>query len=205
MKRSLQWKLIMIMMLLVTAVISLVGIYLINSVGSFYENSFYDEMNSVFTLTFIDNLASAGKGENGAADIEELITAYSARLGLSSDRTFLLLDGQTGDYIAGSGSSGYEKTPNILTAISGEVGQRSNRLRTYYDVAVPIACADGSSYIVYIRDNKTSVDDLQWMLFSIILQALLFGFIISMVLSIILSKAISQPIERLTESARAVA
>lgn len=205
MKKSLQWKLIMIMILLVAAVISIVGIYLINSVGSFYENSFYDQMNAVFTHSFIDNLGAAGEGQNGTAGIEELITAYSARLGLSSDRTFLLLDGKTGAFLAGSGPSDYEKTPNILRALSGEVGQRSNRFRTYYDVAVPITSEDGHSYIVYIRDNKSNVDELQWMLFSIILQALLFGFIISMVLSVILSKAISRPIERLTESARAVA
>jgi len=69
---------------------------------------------------------------------------------------------------------------------------------------VPVTYSDGC-YIIYIKDNKESVSELQQMLLSAVLQALLFGLAIAVLLSVMLAKTISRPIENLTRSAKLVA
>jgi len=72
------------------------------------------------------------------------------------------------------------------------------------DVAVPVQRVEGR-YIVYIRDDRSTVQALNNELITLILEALLFGLIISVLLSFLLSKTLITPIERLTEGAERVA
>ena len=57
------------------------------------------------------------------------------------------------------------------------------------DAAIPISGGE-NSYIIYIYDNRSTVNDLNGKLFLIILQALLVGLLISVLLSFLLSKTI---------------
>ncbi len=205
MVRSLQWKLIMVMMLMMMTVMAIVGVYLVNSLESYHENEFYEKMTSVFTTEFIESMQARASGEEAGQRLYDYVSAYSVRLGLSSGRVFSLLSGSDGSLIATTGElSGVARTPNIIAAINGEVGMDSSSFSGYFDLALPIKGESGD-YIVYIRDDRESLASLQWMIFSILLQALLFGLAIAVVLSIVLSKAISRPLERLTESAQSVA
>ncbi len=72
------------------------------------------------------------------------------------------------------------------------------------DVAIPIQ-RGGSDYIIYILDNKATVSNLNDQLFLLIMEALLFGLVISVLLSFLLSKTMVTPIQRLTEGAMRVA
>ena len=72
------------------------------------------------------------------------------------------------------------------------------------DVAIPISGGD-NSYIIYIRDNRSTVSSLNSELLIIILQALLVGLLISVLLSFLLSKTMINPIEKLTEGAERIA
>ena len=72
------------------------------------------------------------------------------------------------------------------------------------DVAVPIEGNKGD-YIVYIKDNKSTVTRLSSVLFGIIARALLIGLIISVLLSLLLAKAMVTPIQNLTRAAERVA
>ena len=51
--RSLRMKLIMIMVLLILALMTVVGSFLINGVGNFYINEFYVQMGQTFSQDFI--------------------------------------------------------------------------------------------------------------------------------------------------------
>ena len=204
--RSLQWKLVMILVLLVITVMVLVGTYLLSGVSGFYEQMFYTEMNQVFTPDFLDTVIRTGAGEGGVARVAEYVQAHSARLGLTENRTFTLFDGE-GNYITGSGitsGSFVDYSPNLIAAMNGQIGSESNRMAPYYDLAIPVTAGE-NHMILYVRDNKASVSELQWMLLGIIGQALLMGLILSILLSILLSKTISRPIEDLTRGAKAVA
>ena len=80
------------------------------------------------------------------------------------------------------------------------MGAESDITANYMDVAIPIAGGE-NAYIIYIYDNRSTVNDLNSQLFMIIVQALLVGLLISVLLSFLLSKTMIIPIERLTEGA----
>ena len=62
-----------------------------------------------------------------------------------------------------------------------------------------------SRYIIYVRDDGTNAAALNSELMTLIVEALVFGLIISVLLSFLLSKTLITPIERLTEGAERVA
>ena len=72
------------------------------------------------------------------------------------------------------------------------------------DVAVPLE-RGGAGYIIYVRDDRTTVQALNSELITLIVEALVFGLVISVLLSFLLSKTLITPIERLTEGAERVA
>ena len=61
------------------------------------------------------------------------------------------------------------------------------------------------SCIIYIKDTMDEMQKFTWMLFAIILQALMFGLLFAIVLAFFLSKAITSPIQSLTRSAKLIA
>ncbi len=63
-----------------------------------------------------------------------------------------------------------------------------------------------SRYIIYIYDNRQTVTELNASTLQlIIVEALVFGLVISVLLSFLLSKTMITPIERLTDGAKRVA
>lgn len=202
--KNLHMKLVAILVLLVISVMSVVGTFLINSVTSFYINEFSNQVALVFTTDFIKELNQNAKSDASIESIHEILTAYSSAIGIDSYRNFYILDKKNGEYIAGSNEElgrGIIKTPNIISAISGGVGDATSNIASYMDVAIPIS----DSYIVYIKDTKQEIHDLTWILFTIIIQAMMFGLIIAVFLSFLLSKTMTIPIENLTKSAKLVA
>ncbi len=210
--RSLHMKLVLIMVLLIISLMTVVGAFLINSVVSFYLNDFYQQMHQIFydDVEFVRDLTQATEGEeDGVRMLQEVLSANMGALGVDGrNRNYYILDGTTGAYLAGSddGSGGeLEPTPNLLTALStGESGSASDVTASYMDVAVPIT-RGGISYIIYIRDNRQTVQDLNNELVTLIIQALVFGLVISVLLSFLLAKTMITPIERLTDGAKRVA
>ncbi len=219
--RSLHMKLVLIMLLLITSLMTIVGAFLMTSITGFYIEEFYQQMNDVFGETnpsnaaFVESLRREAGEENGAVRLQDMIEAKAGALGLNwRTRNYYILDGYTGTYLAGSDDesvfSSLQTTPNLLTARSSiaegteVVGARSDLTANYMDVAIPIIGGD-NAYIIYIYDNRDTVSELNSQLFLIIVQALLVGLLISVLLSFLLSKTMITPIERLTEGAERVA
>ena len=72
--RSLHMKLTLILLLLITSLMAVVGTFLTTSVSSFFIDSFYQQMDSVFGAgsDFYPTLC-AGAEEGGAARLQELV------------------------------------------------------------------------------------------------------------------------------------
>lgn len=223
--RSLHMKLVLIMLLLITSLMAVVGAFLMTSVTGFYINDFYQQVNRVFgsgqpdAEDFYRGLTS--KAQSGldrtetAIELVDMVEAKAGDLGLNaSTRTYYILDGRTGDYLAGSRDAdsfyALPASPNLLAARAWiaqgqtKVGDQSDITASYMDVAIPVIGGD-DSFIIYIYDNRDTVSALNSQLFLIIIQALLVGLLISVLLSFLLSKTMITPIERLTEGAERVA
>ena len=206
-------KLVMIMVLLILSLMTVVGTFLINSVMAFYLEEFYTQMSRVFdqNQALSRNLETeVTSDEDGAQAILSIMEAYYGDLGLDSrSRTLYILDGETGDYLTGTDEEegrGLEyDSPNLTRAlVEREEGTEANIAADYMDVALPITRGD-NQYVIYILDNKATVNSLISQIFGLILESLVFGLIISILLSFLLSKTMIIPIQRLTEGAMRVA
>lgn len=209
--RSLHMKLVLIMLLLITSLMAVVGAFLMTSVTNFYIDDFYSQMGETFgesNVDFVNSLRAEAAQEGGVAVMQSMLETYSGPLGIDSrSRNYYILDAASGECLAASDELGGEKleqTANLLTARNGQVGDESDIAAGYMDVAIPISGGD-NSYIIYIRDNRSTVSSLNSELLIIILQALLVGLLISVLLSFLLSKTMINPIEKLTEGAERVA
>lgn len=167
-------------------------------------------MSEVFgesNAAFVSSLREEAAQEDGAARLQTMLEAYSGTLSIDSrNRNYYVLDGRSGEVLASSNEDGQllEQTENILTARNGEVGDHSDLAASYMDVAIPISGGD-NSFIIYIRDSRTTVSSLNSELLFIILQALLVGLLVSVLLSFLLAKTMIDPIEKLTEGAERIA
>ena len=204
--RSLHRKLVLVLVLLIVSVMAVVGTFLINSVTSYHIREFHSQMSSVFTSEFILTL------EQNAADgstIQGMIEAYSAPLGIDEYRCFYVLEGRTGAYLSGSDDdygAQLQLTPNVLAAMNGQVGQQTQTLGEYFDIAIPIRDGEGKvAFVVGVLDDKTELQELNWNLFTILIRAILFGLVVAIFLSFLLSKTITTPVEKLTDQAARIA
>lgn len=208
MGRSLYTKLVLIIMTLIVAFMVVVSAFLLHGVRSFYLSEFYQEMQTVFSSEELaDSLRAAADSDNGVNAISEILKANIGRLGIDSGtRNYYILDGKTGEYLTGSNNpdGGIANTANILTAMTGKEGYASDAGAEFMDVAIPLE-GEGGSYIVYIIDNKATVQNLNKALSRIILEAMAIGLIISVLMSLLLAKTLVMPLQELTKAAENVA
>ncbi len=203
--RSLRMKLVMILVILILALMTVIGAFLINGVGNFYISEFYVQMEQTFSQDFISQLQRlAQQSQDAPREMKELLMAQSG-LGIDISGRNVYILSPTGDVLTASDQeTNVGITANILTAMNGEIGQDSSITSGYMDLAVPIKTENGS-YIVYVRDNKATVDKLTGQVLNIILQALALGLVICLVLSFLLAQILITPIRALTIGTRQVA
>ena len=203
--RSLRMKLVMILVILILALMTVIGAFLINGVGNFYISEFYVQMEQTFSQDFISQLQRlAQQSQDAPREMKELLMAQSG-LGIDISGRNVYILSPTGDVLTASDQeTSVDITANILTAMNGEIGQDSSITSGYMDLAVPIK-TDSGSYIVYVRDSKVTVDKLTGQVLNIILQALALGLVICLVLSFLLAQILITPIRALTIGTRQVA
>jgi len=199
--KSLQWKMVTIFVLLILAVMSVAGTFLIISVTNFYHDMFAGEMDAIFTESFIEQL-SAGTAENDGY-IKEILGAHTIQMGIDSYRSYYLISEDDGAVIDSSvANAGWlsMQTDNLITALSGSIGREVSPRSSIMDYAVPVR-GENFSYIIYIMDTKEELTSIIQRVFSIIVQALLLGIAISLVIGYFLSRTITKPISNLTQKA----
>ncbi len=209
MTKSIYTKLVAIIIVLILALMAVVGAFLMRGVRNFYINEFYAQMQEAFAgADMAADLRAAADEPDAAARMTDILRANSGQLGISvGTRNYYILDGDTGAYITGSDPVAGPKltiTRNILTAIDGKEGYAVGSADDYMDVALPIRGASGS-YIIYLIDNKETVSNLNAEIFSIILESMAIGLVISVLLGLLLAKTMVTPIQSLTKAAEKVA
>lgn len=209
--RRLQWKIVVMFVLLVMAIMCIISGFMMLNIIHYYEKEFKLTMDSAFAGEFtggITDVLKDGTAPDREKALLDVISAYTAQFGLSGERTLSVLYGDTAEEIVSTGASIYgeknrerEKTPNIILAMSGKTGDKFQFAADYMDYAYHIDGGNRGGYIIYIRDSKHSVMTLMRNMMAIIFQAILFGIAAAIVLGYFLSRAITTPITVLTEKA----
>lgn len=210
MYRGLYFKIILILVIFTLIVMSVVGAVLISSVLGYYNDQFAACMTQNFgeDAQLRQYLVAAMTGADGdfAAKQKSILASYASRLGIDDYRNYYILDAD-GNFLDGSDTAGGEalaETPNLVAAMNGQLGDANTAGSDYADYALPLTVGDASC-IIYLRDTQDELHEINWMLFSIILQALFIGLLIAILLSFFLARAISMPLSRLTEGVQRVA
>lgn len=206
--KKMQWKIVLIFVALVLTIMFTVGIYMLQSIVKMTNTSFVTQLDKVmsgeFTQAMKEVLGGSSPLSEKAQNADSVISAYSGQLSLSDSRQCMILNSSDGARLAASGISkgNVEKTPNIIKAMSGQTGRRTQFMSGYMDYAYFLDMGSGKdSYIIYVKDNRHSMNELLRNLIYIIVQALLFGAIASIFLGWVLSKTVTKPISILTEKA----
>ena len=202
---SLRTKLVLIMVLVILALMTVIGAFLISGVGRFYIGRFYDSMEKTFSQEFIQSLQQAAEnGDDPARQLTEMLMAQTD-LGIDiTSRNVYVLDAYGTVLDASVRNASVAVTENLLTAMAGQVGQTSPYTADFMDLAVPVQ-TESTMYIVYILDNKATVNDLTQEVLSVVLRSLVLGVAICIVLSILLSRILITPIRALTTGTQQVA
>lgn len=208
--KSLSLKISAMFVLLTISVIILIGTFMTDSTDRYYHDEFKNSLGKVFGESYVESLCSNLGSEDEAKKIMDSVTAYSGQLGIDSYRNYFLLDGKNGKTVGNYTSNAelaetLELSPNIITAMSGSVGKEVLSEQSFMDYAVPLQNGDAVKYIVYIKDLKEDTNNIIRNIFSIIMQALLLGIVISLVFAILLSFTIISPIKSLTKKSQKMA
>ncbi len=204
--KSLYFKIVLILLIFILAVMVAVSAILINGVSTYYSGQFEDQMQSCFGVetNLYKELSEVAAGEAGWGDMQEILSSYGSILGIDSYRNYYVLDGD-GQMLAGSDralGSALEITPNLMAALNDRYDNRIIGGTEYADWAVPFRAGET---IVYVKDSLEEVRQLNQVILSIILQAMFVGILIAILLSFFLAKAITSPIQKLTYGTKQVA
>ncbi len=204
--KSLYFKIVMILLIFIIAVMCAVSAILINGVSTYFTGQFGDQMEACFGegTILVHELSEAAEADTGADGMQEILSSYGSILGIDSYRNYYVLDGD-GYLLAGSDTelgSALEITPNLLSALDNKYDNRIIGGTDYADWAVPFR---NGETIVYVKDSLDEVRQLNQVILSIIIQAMFVGIVIAILLSFFLAKAITSPIQRLTYGTKQVA
>lgn len=189
-------------------VMCVIGTVLINSVNGFYMDEFTSQMekNMSESSSLVKELSSALHNDDFAKEQFEILNTYRGVLGIDDYRNFYILDND-GNYLEGSDSElgkNLPKTANLMAAMSGNPKNTHPIGADFADFALKFSSGDNEC-IIYVRDSMEEMHQFTWILFSIILQALMFGLVFAIILAFFLSKAITSPIQSLTRGAKLIA
>lgn len=208
MLKSLQQKLVLIFVLLITAIMLVMGTFLFNNVTSFYHKEFRNQMINVIDSSLISQLENAALSDEPVSDMKIIAEAFSGSLGIDSYRNYYILNGKSGSFLEGSNKEqgkSLTKTPVVIDAMAGEVSYQTDISDNIMEYAVPLKAENSDGYILYVVDNKQEMKDVLSNMLSILLQALLLGLAIAVILGYILSKTITIPILSLKRRAEKLA
>jgi len=204
--KSLYFKIVLILLIFIVAVMCAVASILMNGVTSYYVDDFGSQMETCFGEDTLLYQELSGTDIADPDGVKAILASYGSILGIDQYRNYYVLD-KDGYMLAGSDAelgAVLTMTPNILSALAGQYDNRNFTGAEYADWAVPLGSGE-ARVIVYVKDSMEEMRQLNQMLFSIIIQAAFVGILIAIILSFFLAKAITSPIQRLTHGAKLVA
>ena len=206
--KSLYFKIVLILLVFILAVMGTVSAVLMGSVSTFYVNQFSDQMEENFAVDspLYGELRQALSGREYAEEQKAILSSYASILGMDRYRNYYVLS-MDGEMLSGSDTEqGAELriSPNMLAAMNRETDNKRFSNASYADFALYLE-EDGAECIIYIIDTLEEMNQLSMRLFAIILQTLIIGVLIAILLSFFLARAITSPLQSLTTGAQLIA
>lgn len=208
--RSLKWRLVSIFFLLVISMMIVVGTYLLYAVEKAYKDEFVSQMNQSVEIFSEKDIIK---------DISEDSPNYSSELFKTFKNIFMinninrkgyLLDNMGEIIFASDSKEDREKgsvprTPNILAAMNGAIGNVVVDDDNQLDYAKPVIKDGKVKFILYIKYNKDGLKNVLNRLKGVIFYSVLSALGVSILIGYLLAQAITGPISSLTNRAEKMA
>lgn len=206
--KSIRYKIVLIFVLFILSITTVIGSFTIVNVMDFYNKEFTVMMEEVFDEDLLYQLKKTAEADESYEGIANTVRTYIGPLGIDTYRFYCILDGKTGKVLSTSdemNSKNMDITDNVITAMTGKIGNVVNTNKSYMDYAVPISVDNECKYIIYVRDTKEEVQGVIQNVLIIVLQAILISLLTAIVMGYLLSRTITTPIMRLTKKAEKLA
>ncbi len=207
--QSVQWKFVLIYLMLILIAMELISIYLLDSLENYYLNDYKEGMKSQSQL-----VGTLLKRHMSGDDIdEEYMASLIAELGKETEKEITLLD-QNGRVITTTGADSQLEgklilEPEITRSLSGNTGTdiRINPNTNYREkyMAVPIEEGQQVLGVVYMIGSLEKIDLTMEEVRTILFSGTLIAMLITAILGFILAKTITNPIQEVTSTAKAMA
>lgn len=213
--KSLQWRLILIFILLNIFLILPIGLYLSQSVETQYYKNFKNNIEEGFRQWDIDETNTVEEMLAYLRDQRRVVYEFKI---IGTNMSYAVLEKNLIlEYSSVSVQSDQELdsfileltgSKNMISALAGNKGDNGRLVHysgeSYFDYALPVKLADGD-YILYFRYNSDDWSALLKNFNAIIIRSILIASIISLILGFFLSRTITKPIKEITQKARRIA
>jgi len=206
--KTLHWRLMMVLFLLVILLMILIGTFLIYSIEETYYKDFCSDIiewdeNLEKSDVLSDNIISSETDYSS-----ELYKAFKVYFQVDDNvRNAYLLD-PTGKVLISknieSAVNNVDITQNIIVAMSGKTSYEITK-ESYFDFAKPVVVDGEVKYIFYLTQDRSTIDKVIESLKQIIIYAVFITLGVSVFISYLLSKAITVPIYKLKSRAEKMA
>ena len=206
--KSIRYKIVLIFVLLTLSMITVIGAFTITNIIDYYNKEFSVMMEDVFEEDLIFQLKKMAETGPDHEDVSNAIGTYIGPLGIDTYRFYCVLDGHNGKVLSTSdpvNSQNMDVSDNIITAMTGRIGNAVVTNKSYMDYAVPITVGNKCKYIIYVRDNKDEVQNVTKNILIIVMQAIMISIIVAIIIGYLLSRTITTPIIKLTNRAEKLA
>ena len=149
--KSIRYKIVLIFVLLTLSMTTVIGAFTITNIIDYYNKEFSVMMEDVFEEDLIYQLKKMAETGPDHEGVSNAISTYIGPLGIDTYRFYCILDGGSGKVLSSSdyvNSQNMEISDNIITAMTGRIGNAVITNKTYMDYAVPITVGNKCKYIV---------------------------------------------------------
>ncbi len=195
--KSLQLKLVTIFVLIVLAIMSVAGTFLVLQVYAEYHIAFKSDMEKTFTDEYIAEL------KNG--NINQKLAQKKSVLRLGNNRKLYIINPDEKTVINDPEAQNdiYIDSENYIAALSGNKGYKINYFEKHIDFSVPVD-GENETVIIYIKDNKSDLYLKLNKIILVLLQTIGGCVLIFAIAAYFVARKISVPIKALTNSAKQI-
>jgi len=222
---SIKVKLTTLLVLFVLATELVVGVSGVIGVIHNYHKSFENDMVSVFSADFrneldaaaaLDSTAVSQSDTNGGLLIEESegyaslrdkLNNYLGALSIGGGRFYAILDGATGSVLTTSSNAREisSSSRSILAAMDGSTHIESGTFAPVLEYALPVMANGKVKNIIYVMDNCAAQHDAVSRMLHTLFVMLIISLVAAIIAGAVVSVSISEPLKQLTKKAKKLA
>lgn len=212
---SIRWKIVFIYFLLVFIATTIIGVFIMNQLESYYKESTKSNItDTVQEGTLLKTLSSYDNLKNHQEEIQANIVEWSK--GISQeifvvDDDFTIIASNNENMVLKSAADLLEQSI-ILTGLSGDTAERDGIIKTQTknipvkNMVFPIKGeSDQINGVLYLREDMSSVYDTIDQSKLIFIRAMVIALVITVVLGFVIARSITVPINDVTEKAEKMA